>query len=583
MLKKILIAALWLPLAALAQSYPSPTFQNLTVLGTLTNTGGVPLTSLATQAANTVVANATGATASPTAFAMPSCSANGYALNWTSATGFTCQTLTAHTFNLGTTDTPTFNGLTVNGSTAHGVTIGEGNGTPFAWTAAGTAGQPLLSGGASADPAYGTLGASGGGTGLTTIPQYSVMTGSGTSAVSTVSPGAAGTVLMSNGASAYPSFQSVTPVVYTLVAGDNTAGLQAAINAAVAAGADLKMLGNGSVSGNLTISGALRWYGASRNQTFLTCSTTASCITVNTTLAVDIHDFELVSSVSSGTTTQKLINFSPSTTMNQWSKVHNMNIGASGISIETGGSAGIEIYSNVFGAQNITNAIYIDLEANNTANCNGGEYKVHDNYFVGITGAAQTGVLAQCVGGAYIQHNKFVNVDLPVNFFFPNLDGTGLPTQSGDFFVQGNSMELFAGTAIKIGWAGSNTLDSFEDLMIQDNEIKFPTSQSNGGVINITPSPSNIQWLRNIHITGNDLGGYTSGSNLLVNAQIGLNLDISHNLMFANVSGTQALNVGSAVSGCTLGPNLPEGQGAFNTDFVASTISPTCYPAIAPY
>ncbi|HKU19344.1 MAG TPA: hypothetical protein VJP80_08890 [Candidatus Saccharimonadales bacterium] len=36
MLKKLLLAALWLPLMALAQSYPSPTFQNFTVNGTAT-------------------------------------------------------------------------------------------------------------------------------------------------------------------------------------------------------------------------------------------------------------------------------------------------------------------------------------------------------------------------------------------------------------------------------------------------------------------------------------------------------------------------------------------------------------------
>jgi hypothetical protein len=52
----------------------------------------VSATSLASQAANTVVANVTGSPASPTAFAMPSCSTSASALNWTSGTGFTCNT-----------------------------------------------------------------------------------------------------------------------------------------------------------------------------------------------------------------------------------------------------------------------------------------------------------------------------------------------------------------------------------------------------------------------------------------------------------------------------------------------------------
>lgn len=41
-------------------------------------------------AANTVLANATGATATPTAFVMPSCSGANNALRWTSGSGFTC-------------------------------------------------------------------------------------------------------------------------------------------------------------------------------------------------------------------------------------------------------------------------------------------------------------------------------------------------------------------------------------------------------------------------------------------------------------------------------------------------------------
>lgn len=92
MIKKILAAALFVPLVALAQTYPSPIFQNLTVQGTFTLSGGVPPSSIAAQAANTVLANVTGSSASPTAFAMPSCSAAGNALNYTSGTGWTCAT-----------------------------------------------------------------------------------------------------------------------------------------------------------------------------------------------------------------------------------------------------------------------------------------------------------------------------------------------------------------------------------------------------------------------------------------------------------------------------------------------------------
>ncbi|WP_155640647.1 beta strand repeat-containing protein [Burkholderia pseudomultivorans] len=124
-MKKLLLLALAVPAIAFAQSYPSPTFNSVilqnpltpanggtgatsstgtgsvvlsnspslaspTITGSLTATGLVTLPSLAAQAANTVIANATGSSASPTAFSMPSCSNGNQALRWTSGSGFTC-------------------------------------------------------------------------------------------------------------------------------------------------------------------------------------------------------------------------------------------------------------------------------------------------------------------------------------------------------------------------------------------------------------------------------------------------------------------------------------------------------------
>lgn len=92
----LFVLAVLLPIAADAQTYPSPTFNNLTVNGTATFansptfTGGIAISNLSNVAANTVLANVTSATAGVTAFAMPSCSAAGSALQYTSGTGFTC-------------------------------------------------------------------------------------------------------------------------------------------------------------------------------------------------------------------------------------------------------------------------------------------------------------------------------------------------------------------------------------------------------------------------------------------------------------------------------------------------------------
>lgn len=92
-MKKILLAcilALCAPFS-FGQSYPSPTYNNLTVNGIFTATGKVTNADLATQVANTVLANATGSIASPTAVALPSCSTTSSALNYISGTGFTCN------------------------------------------------------------------------------------------------------------------------------------------------------------------------------------------------------------------------------------------------------------------------------------------------------------------------------------------------------------------------------------------------------------------------------------------------------------------------------------------------------------
>lgn len=87
----LLLLALMAPFC-FAQSYPSPTYKNLTVTTTFTATGLVTTADLAVQAANTVLANVTAATASPTAVALPTCSTSASALNYTSGTGFTCNT-----------------------------------------------------------------------------------------------------------------------------------------------------------------------------------------------------------------------------------------------------------------------------------------------------------------------------------------------------------------------------------------------------------------------------------------------------------------------------------------------------------
>ena len=98
--------------------------------------------------------------------------------------------------------------------TTHAVLIGEGT-SPINQVGPGTAGQLLTSNGASLDPSFQplpTITVAGGGTGLTTLFAHGLLVGAGTSNVVSVSPGTANQVLVSNGASADPTFQNLPTI-----------------------------------------------------------------------------------------------------------------------------------------------------------------------------------------------------------------------------------------------------------------------------------------------------------------------------------------------------------------------------------
>jgi len=75
----------------------STTLANLTVNGTFTVPGGFSPGSLSPQAANSLLGNASSATAAPSVVAVPSCSTSTSALQWTSGTGFNCYANSATT------------------------------------------------------------------------------------------------------------------------------------------------------------------------------------------------------------------------------------------------------------------------------------------------------------------------------------------------------------------------------------------------------------------------------------------------------------------------------------------------------
>lgn len=190
-MKKILIAALWLPLTALAQSYPSPHFNNVTIDGTLTAatpafTNPVPVTSGGTGAAT-----ASGARTNLSA------AASGANSDITSLTGLTTP-LSVAQGGSGLATIPQYN-----------VLLGSGTGAVSAAAPSATAGLPLVSNGSAANPSFAVAVPAGGGTGLATLAAHGVMLGEGTANISSATPGVAGYALLSNGSSSDPSFQQL--------------------------------------------------------------------------------------------------------------------------------------------------------------------------------------------------------------------------------------------------------------------------------------------------------------------------------------------------------------------------------------
>lgn len=96
------------------------------------------------------------------------------------------------------------------GLTNHNILVGAGTATITNVAPSATSGVPLISQGAAADPAFGTAVVAGGGTGQVTLTNHGVLIGQATSPIAATAAGSAGQVLQSGGASADPSYSTAT-------------------------------------------------------------------------------------------------------------------------------------------------------------------------------------------------------------------------------------------------------------------------------------------------------------------------------------------------------------------------------------
>jgi hypothetical protein len=109
--------------------------------------------------------------------------------------------------------------VNLTGLTNHAVLVGAGTSTITKVGPDATSGIPLISQGSSSDPIFGTVSVAGGGTGDTSFTPYAVITGGTTSTgplQNVVGVGTTNQVLSSNGASALPSWKSISVLAFQL-------------------------------------------------------------------------------------------------------------------------------------------------------------------------------------------------------------------------------------------------------------------------------------------------------------------------------------------------------------------------------
>lgn len=107
--------------------------------------------------------------------------------------------------------------VALTGLTNHYVLVGAATATITKVAPSATSGIPFISQGASADPLFGTAVVAGGGTGAVTLTNHGVLLGQGTSAIVATAAGSSGQILQSGGASADPAYTTATYPATTTV------------------------------------------------------------------------------------------------------------------------------------------------------------------------------------------------------------------------------------------------------------------------------------------------------------------------------------------------------------------------------
>ncbi len=323
---------------------------------------------------------------------------------------------------------------------------------------------------------------------------------------------------------------------------DDTTALQNCINRSVASGTPVFInAGTYKLTATLTITGACLITGAGiLVSSKLAPIASISAISINTTAAVMLRDFDIVySSISSPGTSA--ITFSISSGNQNGSRFENLFIQQAYV--------GIDFVTS--GTGSITNAV------------------VRDCYFSGF-GGTTTGILFNSVGGSLVGDNLIdgctfsqsgaaIAVEIRASSavrimnsvlggdntagsygVYLNLEASA-PTGTGDLLIIGNSIE---NRQYGVYASRQNNSGTWVNTQVIGNEFE-PAA---GGYAVYVPTDGTGAWLLELIVNSNLVFGPGSGTNSLISIDSTTDLIVNGNLLKSNGGTTTGIAIGSAVT-----------------------------------